>query len=82
MPTRPKPTFYKEKRKKKSFVGRKKSKGSMIENLEFKELPLNTLNDFQSTHLKLNADPIYDFEDESDYNKYVIIPVFIFIFFA
>ena len=46
----------------------------MIENLEFKELPLNTLNDFNSTHLSLNADPIYDFEDESDYNKYAIVP--------
>ena len=54
----------------------------MIENLEFRELPLNTLNNFQSTHLKLNPDPIYDFEDESDYNKYVIIPVFNFIVFA
>ena len=49
----------------------------MIENLEFKELPLNTLNNFKSTHLSLNADPIYDFEDESDYNKYAIKPLFL-----
>ena len=43
----------------------------MIENLVFKELPLNMLDDFKSSaDLMLNADFIYDFEDETDYNKY------------
>ena len=43
----------------------------MIENLGFKELPLHTLNNLKSRDLKLNADPIYDFEDETEDNKYV-----------
>ena len=67
----PKPSFYKEKGKKKTSISQKKRKGGMIENLEFKELPLHTLNNLKTRDLKLNADPIYDFEDETEDNKYV-----------
>ena len=71
MTTRPKPSFYKEKRKKKTSVTRKKRKVGIIENLEFKELPLHSINNLKSTtDLKLNADPIYDFEDDTEDNKY------------
>ena len=41
----------------------------MIENLVYKELPLNKLDNFKSSE-NLKHDPIYDFEDETDYNKY------------
>ena len=72
MTTRPKPSFYKEKRKKKTSVTQKKRKFGMIENLEFKELPLHSINNLKSTDLKLNADPIYDFEDDTEEHKYVM----------
>ena len=49
----------------------------MFENLEFKELPLHAVNNLKSTDLKLNADPIYDFEDETEDNKYVCTCTFI-----
>ena len=38
----------------------------MIENIEFKELPLHSINNLKSTDVKLNNDPIYDFEDDTE----------------
>ena len=79
MTTRPKPSFYKEKRKKKTSVTQKKRKFGMIENLEFKELPLHSINNLISTDVKQNNDPIYDFEDDTEDSKYVMFSHVIFI---
>ena len=45
----------------------------MIENLHFMELPIDMINNFKSTNIKQNNDLIYDFEEEIEENKWVII---------